>query len=210
MAHTGPSDAQILKDARTRRSWGERGYTLYERTTIRPSLSLHGVSGGYQGAGIKTVIPARASAKFTFRLVPDQEPEEVARQFREHISRVTPATVKSTVRVLSGAKPALVNRDHPAVRAAAFACRKGFGAAPVFLRSGGTVPVVNTFREILGIPTVLLGFALSDNRIHAPNENFHLPNFYRGIDTCIWYLAAAGAALQRPRRAEKWSVANGD
>jgi acetylornithine deacetylase/succinyl-diaminopimelate desuccinylase-like protein len=211
MARTGPADAQILKDARAKRSWGERGYSLYERTTIRPSLDLHGVVGGYQGAGIKTVIPARALAKLTFRLVPDQDADEVARQFREHIARVTPPTVRSTVRFPSSAKPALVNRDDPAVRAAAFACRKGFGSPAVFLRSGGTVPVVNTFREILGIPTVLMGFALPDNRIHAPNEKFHLPNFYNGIATCIWFLAAAGATLQRARHTQgelAWSVSD--
>jgi len=210
MARTGPPDAQILKDARTSRSWGERGYSLYERTTIRPSLDLHGVLGGYQGAGIKTVIPARALAKLTFRLVPDQDPDEVARLFRGHIARITPPTVRSAVRIPPGARPALVNRHHPALRAAAFACRKGFGSPAVFLRSGGTVPVVNTFQEILGIPTVLMGFALPDNRIHAPNEKFHLPNFYNGIATCIWFLAAAGAALERTRRTREeaaWSAA---
>ncbi|MGA2739509.1 MAG: dipeptidase [Bryobacteraceae bacterium] len=213
MARTGPHDAKILQDARVERGWGERGYSLYERTTLRPALTLNGIQGGYQGSGVKAVIPARALAKLSFRLVPEQDPEEIERLFREHIGRISPPTVTCTVRALSSAKPAIIKRDHPAVRAAAFAYGKGFGAAPVFMRSGGTIPVVNTFQETLGIPTVLMGFALPDARIHAPNERFHLPNFYKGIATCIWFLAAAGAKLRVSRSAlkqEKWSVAYGD
>jgi acetylornithine deacetylase/succinyl-diaminopimelate desuccinylase-like protein len=204
MAQTGPQDEEILREAEAKRGWGERGYSLYERTTLRPALTLNGIVGGYQGPGVKAVIPAHAMAKLSFRLVPDQDPHEIEGLFREHIVRTTPPEVSSTVRTLSAAKPALVNRDHPYVRAAAFAYRKGFGARPVFLRSGGTIPVVNTFQGILGIPTVLMGFALPDDRIHAPNEKFHLPNFYNGIATCIWFLAAVGARLQGvpgPRKA---------
>lgn len=143
------------------------------------------------------MIPARGLAKLNFRLVPDQDPRAIDRLFREHIARVTPPTVRSKVRTLSRARPALVSPRHPAMRAASFAYRKGFGAAPVFLRSGGTIPVVNTFQEVLGIPTVLMGFALPDDRMHAPNEKFHLPNFYNGIATSIWFLAAVGAPRSR-------------
>jgi acetylornithine deacetylase/succinyl-diaminopimelate desuccinylase-like protein len=212
MTRTGPPDDQILKDAQVRKSWGERGFSLYERTTIRPSLSVHGIVGGHQAAGIKTVIPARALAKLSFRLVPDQDPDDVARSFREHIAQVTPPSVRSTVRVLSSSKPALVKRNHPALRAAAFAYRKGFGAPAVFQRSGGTIPVINTFQELLGIPTVLMGFGLPDNRIHAPNEKFHLPSFHKGIATSIWFLAAAGAMLRQKRETKEvaWSAADGD
>jgi len=212
MARTGPRDAEILGDAQVEKAWGERGYSLYERTTVRPALTLNGVVGGHQGSGVKAVIPARALAKLSFRLVPDQDPNEIGRLFRDHIARISPPAVRSTVRLLSGAKPALINRDHPAMRAAAFAYRKGFGSSPVFLRSGGTIPVVDTFQQILAIPTVLMGFALPDDRIHAPNEKFHLPNFYNGIATCIWFLAAA-AKLRGARPAQKeaeWSVAYGD
>jgi acetylornithine deacetylase/succinyl-diaminopimelate desuccinylase-like protein len=140
MARTGPRDDEILKDAGVKKSWGEQDYSLYERTTLRPALTLNGITGGYRGSGIKAVIPARALAKFSFRLVPDQEPQEIARLFSEHIARISPPTVNSTVRVLSGARPALTKRDHPSMRAAAFALRKGFGAPPVFLRMGGTIP----------------------------------------------------------------------
>src|SRR5207249_3642459 len=117
--------------------------------------------------------------------------------------RITPSAVESQVRTLSPIQPALVDRDHPAVRTAGFAYKKGFGALPVFLRSGGSIPVVNAFKESLGIPTVLMGFGLPDDRIHAPNEKFHLPNFYRGIETSIWYLATAAKMLRRPSRADQ-------
>ena len=213
MARTGPRDEEILRDAGVKKGWGEQGYSLYERTTLRPALTLNGITGGYRGSGIKAVIPARALAKFSFRLVPDQQPQEIARLFSEHIARISPPTVKSTVRVLSGARPAVTKRDHPSMRAAAFALRKGFGAPPVFLRMGGTIPVVNTFQQILGIPAVLLGFALPDSHIHSPNEKFHLPNFYKGIATCIWFLAAARAKLQGNRPAAEQverSMAYGD
>jgi hypothetical protein len=108
--------------------------------------------------------------------------------FRRHIARITPPTVKSIVRTNQLAKPAMIDRRHPALFAAAVAYRKAFGTNPVFLRSGGSIPVVSTFQRVLSIPTVLMGFALPDDRIHAPNEKFHLPNFYKGIETSIWFL----------------------
>lgn len=197
MSRVGPSDAQIVRDAQMEQGWGELGYSQYERTTIRPALTLNGVTGGYQGTGVKGVIPARARVKLSFRLVPDQDPEDIDRLFRSHVARVAPPTVRCTVRTISRARPAIAKRNHPAMKAARFAYRKGFGSPPVFLRSGGTIPVVNTFQEILETPTVLMGFALPDDRIHAPNEKFHLPNFYKGIDTCIWYLTAVGAIESR-------------
>ena len=115
--------------------------------------------------------------------------KEIDHLFRQHIARITPPTVRSTVRTSFGAKPIIINRHHPAIRAAAKAYYKGFGAMPVSLRSGGTIPVINIFQDVLGIPTVLMGLGLPDDRIHAPNEKFYLPNFYNGITTCIWFLA---------------------
>jgi acetylornithine deacetylase/succinyl-diaminopimelate desuccinylase-like protein len=191
MARTGPGDGQILQDAKVERGWGESGFSLYERTTIRPALTLNGMAGGYQGRGGKGIIPARAVAKLSFRLVPDQDPQRVAKLFRDHITRITPPGVHSSARTFSAIKPALVDRHHPAVQAAAFAYKKGFGALPVFLRSGGSIPVVTTFQDVLGIPAVLMGFGLPDDHIHGPNEKFHLPNFYKAIATSIWYLAVA-------------------
>lgn len=191
MARTGPTDKEHLQQAQVQHGWGERGFTLYERTTIRPALTLNGIAGGYHGPGAKSIIPAQAIAKLSFRLVPDQDPQRIAQLFRDHIERITPPAVRSTVRTFSPIQPALVNRDHPAVRAAAFAYKKGFGSSPFFIRSGGSIPVVNTFQKLLGIPAVLMGFGLPDDHIHGPNEKFHLPNFYMAIATSIWYLAAA-------------------
>ena len=200
MAANGPSDRQILLDAKAGRAWGERGFSLYERTTIRPSLSVTGITGGYQGSGVKAVIPSRATAKLNFRLVPDQDPAEIERLVCQHIARITPATVRTTVKNFLAARPALIDRNHPAMSAAGRAYEHGFGVSPVFLRSGGSIPIVNHFQEFLGAPTVLMGFALPDDRIHAPNEKFHLPNFYRGIKTCVRFLLEVAARAEEIRR----------
>jgi acetylornithine deacetylase/succinyl-diaminopimelate desuccinylase-like protein len=195
MARAGPSDDQILDNAQAEVAWGERGYSLYERLTARPALTVNGIGGGYQRPGGKGVIPARATAKLSFRLVPDQDPREIDRLFREHIARITPPTVHATVRTVSRAEPVVIDPQHPASRAACLAYRKGFGATPVFLRSGGTIPILSAFQNTLGIPTVLMGFALPDDRMHAPNEKFHIPNFFKGIETSIWFIDALANIL---------------
>lgn len=200
LRRAGPSDEEILRDAQAKRVWGERGFSLYERTTIRPALTINGIVGGYQGPGVKAVIPSRALAKINFRLVPNQDPQEIDQLFRRHIARLTPPAVSTTVRTSFKAKPARVNHRHASMRAAAVAYEEGFGAAPVLLRSGGTIPVVSDFEETLSIPTVLMGFALPDDRLHGPNEKFHLPNFYNGIATSIRFLAEVGASNGRARR----------
>lgn len=193
MRQVGPSDAQILRNAGATKAWGERDYSLYERTTIRPALTVSGIGGGYQGPGVKAAIPTRAVAKLNLRLTPDQDPHEIDRLFREHIAQITPPGVRTRVQTLMAAKPALIDRKHPALGAAARAYHLGFGTPPVFLRSGGTIPVVNLMQALLGIPVVLMGFGLPDDRIHAPNEKFHLPNFFKGIETSIQFLAEVGA-----------------
>lgn len=193
MAGNGPTDEQLLSNAQTSRVWGERGYSLYERTTIRPSLTISGITGGYQGPGPKTIIPARAVAKLNLRLVPDQDPGEIERLVRKHIARLTPFTLRASIRSQLAAKPVLVDRAHPLVKAAATACHKVFGATPVFVRSGGTNPAVTAFHDVLGLPTALMGFGLLDDRIHGPNEKFHLPNFHKGIATSIWFFHEVAA-----------------
>ena len=198
MARFGPADEDILRDAKAERGWGESGFSLYERTTIRPALTLNGIGGGHRGPGGKGIIPAKATAKLSFRLVPDQDPQKIAQLFRDHIERITPAAVQCSVRTFSPIEPALVDRHHPAIRAAAMAYKKGFGVLPVFIRSGGSIPVVNTFQKVLGIPAVLMGFGLPDDHIHGPNEKLSLPNFQKAIATSIWYLAAAA----KPRGSE--------
>jgi acetylornithine deacetylase/succinyl-diaminopimelate desuccinylase-like protein len=188
MREAGPSDAKILTDASARRGWGEGGYSLYERIAIRPALTINGLTGGYQGSGVKAVIPARAFAKINIRLAPDQDPQEIDRQFRAHIARAAPSTVRAVVRTDLSAKPAVLDRRHAAMRAAAQAYRRGFGIAPSFLRCGGTIPIVNPLQEQLGIATVLMGFALPDDQLHGPNEKIHLPTFFKGIATSIAFL----------------------
>jgi acetylornithine deacetylase/succinyl-diaminopimelate desuccinylase-like protein len=196
MARVAPSDAELLGEAKAPRGWGEPGYTAYERTTIRPCLVVNGIVGGYQGPGAKAVLPARATAKINVRLVPDQHPKEIAALIREHVDRATPATVRTTVRETMAAKPVVIPREHPIMRVAALGYRRGFGAEPAWIRSGGTIPIVNTLQEALGLPTALMGFALPDDRIHAPNERFLLSNFHQGIATSIWTLAGF-ASLRR-------------
>ncbi|HYJ87323.1 MAG TPA: dipeptidase [Pyrinomonadaceae bacterium] len=193
MKSSGPDNDQILSNARTSRAWGEPAYTLYERTTIRPSLTVSGLAGGYQGPGPKSIIPARAGAKLNFRLVPDQNPLEIGQLVRRHIARLTPFTLRSTLKMQLAADPVIVDRGHPLIRAAAVAANKGFGVPPVFVRSGGTNPAVAAFHRTLGVPTALVGFGLPDDHIHAPNEKFHLPNFHKGIATAIWFLHEVAA-----------------
>lgn len=188
MRRNGPSDQQIVADAGAAQAWGERGYSLYERTTIRPALTLNGITGGYQGPGGKGIIPARASAKLSIRLVPHQDPHEIERLTRRHLAALTPVGVGAELRTLSATGPALIDRRQPAMQAAVRALQRGFGTAPVLLRSGGSIPVINAFNDLLGTPTVLMGFALPDDRMHAPNEKFYLPNFFNGITTCITFL----------------------
>jgi acetylornithine deacetylase/succinyl-diaminopimelate desuccinylase-like protein len=190
MVRVGPSDDQILRDAGARQGWGEPGFSLYERIAIRPALSVNGVAGGYAGPGAKAVIPARATAKLNFRLVPDQDPAEIDVLLRGFIARIAPPAVAVVVRTLFSARPFVMRRDHHATRAAQAALHKAFGALPSFVRSGGTIPVAALLQEELGIPTVLMGFALPDDGMHAPNERFCLTSFSRGIEASIHFLAA--------------------
>jgi acetylornithine deacetylase/succinyl-diaminopimelate desuccinylase-like protein len=178
--------------------------TRVGRVLRRPALTVNGLSGGYQGPGGKAVIPATASAKLSFRLVPDQDPNEIAILFRRHLDRVAPPGVRCAVRVVLAARPAVVDRRHLVFRAAAAACAAGFGTAPAFLRTGGTIPVVSMFQELLGVPTVLMGFAPPGARIHAPDEHFPLTTFFRAIETCNYFLAEMGRvrAAEAERRRE--------
>jgi acetylornithine deacetylase/succinyl-diaminopimelate desuccinylase-like protein len=206
MARNAPSDEHILKNAKAQLGWGESGYSLHERVTLRPALTINGMTGGYQSEGTKGVIPSCARAKLSFRLVPDQDPSEINELFRLYISRITPPTVRCVVRTFSDAEPVVINPRHPAMRAAAIAYEKVFDIPPAFTRSGGTIPILSTFRKALHAPTVLMGFGLADDRIHAPNEKFHLPNFYKGIETSIWFMRKLAGMKKRdlePRGAHK-------
>jgi len=204
MDRNGPSDEEILNDAGVDLEWGERGFTAYERTTIRPALTINSLTSGHQGTGGKSIIPARATAKLSFRLVPNQQPAEVGRLFRDYITKLTPQQVRSSVRTFAPIAPAILDRKHPAITAAVTAYQKSFGNKPVFIRSGGSIPVARTFQEQLGIPVALMGFGLPEDNIHAPNENLDLSNFGKGIETSIWYLALAANLPQvNPARDSK-------
>ena len=192
-ARHGPPDAQLLAEAGVARGWGEAGYSLYERSTLRPSLSITGLSGGYEGVGSKSIIPAGARAKLSFRLAPGQQPNAVARQLRAWLRQHTPPQVRVRLTVGEGTPPWAVTPGHPALRAAARAYAAGFGRAPVLLRSGGTIPVVTLFERELGLQTVLMGFGLPDDRKHGPDEFLYLPNFWRGIRTSLAFMRALGS-----------------
>ena len=168
---------------------GEEGYTTVERVSVRPTLDLHGLWGGYTGPGHKSVIPARAGAKFSMRLVPDQEPDEIADLTIAHLRSLAPPTVALEVRILGKARPVLTDPRAPAVQAMADALRQGFEAPPLSMRAGGSIPVARDLQEILGAPLVLVGFGLPDDNAHAPNEKFYLPNLWRGVETLIHYYA---------------------
>jgi acetylornithine deacetylase/succinyl-diaminopimelate desuccinylase-like protein len=199
MRAVGPSDAEILGNAAAPAGWGEAGYTLYERTTIRPALTINGMGGGYQGAGVKAVIPPSAYAKLNFRLAADQDPPQIGALFRAHLKRLLPPAINASVVTQLGAKPVMLDRDHPGMRAAVAAYSKGFGVRPVFVRSGGTIPAVSLFREKLGIATVLMGFALPADGLHGPNESFPIANFLQGTETAIHFLAQlVGIGLRAP------------
>jgi len=178
---------------------GEAGYTAAERLTVRPTLDIHGMPGGFTGEGKKTVIPARASAKVSMRLVPDQDPAEIAALFERYVRSLAPSTVKVAVRTLGLARWSLVDLHHPAVQAAAQAYQAGFDVAPLFMRGGGTLPIVADFQDTLGVPVVMMGFGLPDDNAHAPNEKLSLNLFRRGIETVIHYLALLPEAMQAPR-----------
>lgn len=180
-------EEELLADTGVPRAWGEPEYTVVERIGARPTLDVNGLWGGFTGEGAKTVIPARAHAKISMRLVPNQDPDRVAQAALAYLQRAAPPTVTVTGRIFHGTPPALVPQDHPAMRAAAAAYERVWGRRPIFTREGGSIPVVALFAERLRLPTVLMGFGLRDDNLHAPNEKFYLPNFYRGIETAVHF-----------------------
>lgn len=162
---------------------GETGYTTIERTGVRPSLDVNGIWGGYTQEGTKTVIPARASAKISMRLVPNQNWVKIGELFEKHFRAIAPASVKVNVRTLHGGAPYIAPTDLPAYRAAARAMEQTFDKKPLPYYSGGSIPIISAFEDILGIKSILMGFGLDKDAIHSPNESYALENFYRGIET---------------------------
>lgn len=172
---------------------GEEGCSIHERRWSRPTLDAHGIAGGWTGAGPKTVIPAKIVAKISMRLVPEQRAKNVFRAFEKKVRKLAPAGVEVEVRMLSGGDPVVVDPSAPSIKAAAAVAREIWGKDPVYIREGGSVPVVTQFHRVLKVPTVLFGFGLPDDNLHAPNEKFYLPNFYKGIDTVVAWLERVAA-----------------
>jgi acetylornithine deacetylase/succinyl-diaminopimelate desuccinylase-like protein len=162
---------------------GEKGYTTIERTGIRPSFDVCGIWGGYTGEGAKTVLPSKAYAKISTRLVPNQNYKEIDKLFEDYFQSIAPKSVKVKVEALHGGQGYVCPIDHPAYIAAEKALNDTYGTNPVPVRSGGSIPIISTFEEVLGIKSILMGFGLESDAIHSPNENFPLQNFFEGIET---------------------------
>ena len=184
----------LAKEVGSTQLTGEPGRMVFERVWSRPTFEVHGIAGGFTGAGGKTVIPAKATAKASFRLVPRQNPEEVVSAFREWVRKHTPKGIQTEVRVLSASPGLVVNPEHPAIRVAAGAFSDVFGKPTVFVRSGGSIPIVGEFATHLGIPTILMGFGLPDDGLHSPNEKYKIENYYMGIMTVAHFFEQYAAS----------------
>ncbi|MGM8214268.1 dipeptidase [Bacillaceae bacterium W0354] len=169
---------------------GEEGYSYVERTSVRPTLEINGIYGGFQGEGIKTVLPNKATAKITCRLVPDQDPDKIVNALTSHVKKNTPNGVTVEVTPFDKGKPYVTPFDHPVIQTAAEAFEKVYKKDTAYIRGGGSIPIVAELDEILKVPVVLMGFGLPDENLHAPNEHFHLENFDLGMETLThyWYM----------------------
>jgi len=188
-----PMDSQFYKQQTgVTELFGEAGYTPIERIGARPTLEVNGLLSGYTGEGQKTVLPAKAMVKISTRLVPDQNPDEVHQQMLRYLETHAPSTVRWELLKLSGASPSVTDRGTPGVVALSKALEATWGTRPVFRREGGSIPVVYQMCKILGVESVLTGFSLPEDNVHAPNEKLHLPTFYRGIEAFIRFLFILG------------------
>ena len=167
--------------------WGEADYSLYERTTVRPTLEINGIFGGFSGEGRKTVIPAQAGAKVTMRLVPDQDPVEIGKLFKEYVEQIAPGTVEVEISIKESDPAVVVDLDAPQMQAAMRATETVYGVKPLFDRTGGSIPAVAMFQEYLGLSSILINYGLPDDGIHSPNERFSIDQFHKGIRTLIHY-----------------------
>ena len=181
------NDNKYAKQLGVRQLYGEKGFTTLERLWARPTLECNGIWGGYTGEGAKTVLPSKAFAKISMRLVPDQASAKISRLFEKHFKKIAPKTVEVNVKALHGGEPAITPIESPGVQAAVVALEKGFGKKPLYQREGGSIPIVVQFKDILGLDTVLLGFGLPDENAHAPNEFINLDNFFGGMRTCVHF-----------------------
>ena len=181
-----------INEVGARQLVGEAGYSVLERTWARPTLEVHGIPGGFIGAGAKTVIPAKALAKVSMRLVPDMTPAKAFALYKNFVEKIVPVGVDVEVRLIHSGDPCLIPVNNPYIKAATKALHEVWGKDTVFIRSGGSIPIVGDFARHLGLPSVMMGFGLPDDNIHAPNEKFHLKNFELGIQSLIRFLEEAG------------------
>ena len=181
-----------IAEVGSRQLVGEPGYSVLERTWARPTVDVHGIPGGFTGAGAKTVIPAKAVAKVSMRLVPGMTPAKSFRLYKEYVERIAPAGVDVEVRLIHAGDPCLIPVDNPYIQAATRALHEVWGKDTVFIRSGGSIPIVGDFARHLGLPSVMMGFGLPDDGLHAPNEKFNLKNFELGIESLIRFLEEVG------------------
>lgn len=184
MLNKAPFDeSEYKKDLEVNELWGEKGYSTLERTGTRPTLEVNGIWGGYIGEGAKTVLPSKAFAKISMRLVPDQNSEEITQLFKNHFESISPNSVKVKVSPHHGGEPVVTPTDSIAYKAAQRAISESFGKDPIPTRGGGSIPIVALFERELGIKTVLMGFGLDSDNLHSPNEKFDIANYYKGIET---------------------------
>ncbi len=181
-----------ITEVGSRQLVGEPGYSVLERTWARPTLEVHGMPGGFIGAGAKTVIPAKALAKVSMRLVPGMTPARSFAQYKSYVEKIAPAGVDVEVRLIHSGAPCLIPVDNPYIQAATRALHEVWGKDTVFIRSGGSIPIVGDFDRHLGAPSVMMGFGLPDDNLHAPNEKFHIRNFELGIESLIRFLEEVG------------------
>lgn len=167
--------------------WGEKGYTTFERTGTRPTLDVNGIWGGYTGEGAKTVLPSKAFAKISMRLVPNQSSQEISKLFQEHFEHIAPTGVQVKVTPHHGGEPVVTPTDSVAYKAAAKAIETSFGKVPIPTRGGGSIPIIALFERTLGLKTVLMGFGLDNDNIHSPNEKYDVANYFKGIETIPYF-----------------------
>lgn len=177
------NEAEYKADLGIKALWGESGYTTIERTGIRPTLELNGIWGGYTGKGAKTVLPSKANAKISMRLVPNQDPDKITALFTKHFEGLAPEYVTVNVTPHHGGQPAVTPTDSVAYRAAEKAIEEAFGKKPIPTRGGGSIPIVSLFENELGLKTVLMGFGLDSDNLHSPNEKYDIANYLKGIET---------------------------
>lgn len=186
--NSAPFDIEAYKqDLGINADWGETGFTALERTGVRPTLELNGIWGGYIGEGAKTVLPSKANAKISMRLVPNQNSKEIETLFTQHFNKIAPDCVKVTVTPHHGGEPVVTPTDSIAYRAAEKAIETTFGKKPIPTRGGGSIPIIALFEKVLGLKTVLMGFGLDNDNIHSPNEKYDIANYFKGIETIPYF-----------------------